>query len=81
MADAEAHNLTHKHNQSESSRDGLPPGPRAPGVRDAGHPQRAHATRHRGPATPTPATGIRRRTVHHVQCVCSHPKKTLYQQI
>ena len=41
---AEAHNLTHNLTSLSVSRDGPPPGPRAPGVRDAGHPQRAHGT-------------------------------------
>ena len=79
---AEAHNLTHNLTSLSVSRDGPPPGPRAPGVRDAGHPQRAHATRHGTGAPPrprrhgnpeTPRTELTNTTVH-AQCVLTHPE-------
>ena len=73
---AEAHNLTHNLTSLSVSRDGPPPGPRAPGVRDAGHPQRAHATRHGTGAPPRPrrhGNPETPRTVHHgPRAVCAH---------
>ena len=72
---AEAHNLTHNLTSLSVSRDGPPPGPRAPGgcgTRDT-HSARTRRDTAQGPRHAHGATGIRRRhaqsTTVHAQCV------------